>query len=117
MRSRAYVLLMAALCGCGTESRTPMSVRPLARLTANARYTVATLPGFGGASQGGGINDRGWVAGYSGLPGGIRHAALWRDGSIVDLGTLGGVRDADDHAAELDTLGEAWSCAAFMPAS
>ena len=135
MRSRAYVLLMAALCGCGTESRTPMSVGPLARLTANARYTVATLPGFGGASQGGGINDRGWVAGYSGLPGGIRHAALWRDGSIVDLGTLGGSQSGlhsdvqwpglsnggvivgISHTAELDTLGEAWSCAAFMPAS
>jgi len=42
------------------------------------------------------INDRGWIAGFSytggldlvtGSAGG--HAVLWRDGEIVDLGTLG----------------------------
>ena len=36
------------------------------------------------------INDRGEIAGSSEAPDGTRHAVLWRDGAIVDLGLLPG---------------------------
>jgi len=36
------------------------------------------------------INNRGDVVGYMMLPGERRHACLWRNGHLVDLGTLGG---------------------------
>jgi probable HAF family extracellular repeat protein len=55
------------------------------------RYHLTRLDSLGGTSSvGASINDRGWIAGRSNLPNGVRHAALWRDGAITDLGTLGG---------------------------
>ena len=55
-------------------------------------FQVENLPSLGGTvSRGNSIDNRGWVAGYSNLTGNqSRHATLWRDGSAVDLGTLGG---------------------------
>ena len=94
-------------------------------------YRVVTLESLGGTSSAGnGINNQGWVTGYSNLPGdSARHATLWRDGETIDLGTLGGANSstvwpvknnggliagiAETGAA--DPLGEAWSCAAFFP--
>src|SRR6266481_4342862 len=57
------------------------------------QYNVVNLDTLGGTNhRGNAINDRGWVAGYSNLPGDTaRHAALWRNGTTIeDLGTLGG---------------------------
>lgn len=52
---------------------------------------VTELGTLGGAqSLGSGINDRGQVAGVSQTASGEWHAFLWRDGEMVDLGTLGG---------------------------
>jgi len=50
-------------------------------------YRVTDLGTLAGApdSTAMGVNDRGDVVGQSGS-----HAVLWRNGSIVDLGTLGG---------------------------
>jgi probable HAF family extracellular repeat protein len=95
-------------------------------------YRVTHLAALGGtASSGNSIDDRGWVAGSSSLPGDAAvHATLWRDGEILDLGTLGGpnssvawpvknVRGMVVGIAETDTpdpLGERWSCSAFFPA-
>jgi len=94
-------------------------------------YHVARLPSLGGtASAGSSINNRGWVAGFSNLPGDqTRHATLWRHRSILDLGTLGGPNSSVAwpvknnqgviagiaETASLDPLGEAWSCSAFFP--
>lgn len=96
-----------------------------------AVYRVARLPSLGGtASAASSINDRGWVAGFSNLPGDqTRHATLWRHRSILDLGTLGGPNSAVAwpvknnqglvagiaETAERDPLGEHWSCSAFFP--
>lgn len=51
----------------------------------------------GGASAVGGINEQGWVAGFSWtgefdplLNGPAAHAVLWKDDQILDLGTLSG---------------------------
>jgi len=98
-----------------------------------ASYQVINLPSLGGSSSvGNSINNRGWVAGRSNLPGdSTRHATLWKSGAINDLGTLGGPNSAVlwpvkndrgiiagiSQTAERDPLGERWSCSAFFPAA
>jgi probable HAF family extracellular repeat protein len=97
------------------------------------RYQVTSLPSLGGTfSAGNSLNNLSWVAGASNLPGdGVRRATLWRYGSTLDLGTLGGpnssvvwpvknVRGLITGIAEtdrVDPLGERWSCSAFFPSS
>ena len=56
------------------------------------RYSVKILGTLGGTiNDVVGINNRGEAAGSSTLPGDqVRHAALWWNGAIIDLGTLGG---------------------------
>lgn len=94
-------------------------------------YRVTTLPSLGGTvSRGNSINNRGWVSGYSNLPGNqSRHATLWLDGTAFDLGTLGGPNSSVvwpvknnrglivgiSQTATPEPLGENWSCAAFFP--
>lgn len=94
-------------------------------------YRVTRLGSLGGTSSAGNsINDRTWVAGTSNLPNDLTtHATLWRDGATIDLGTLGGpnsgvlwpVKSENGmivgvaETAELDPLGESWSCSAFFP--
>jgi probable HAF family extracellular repeat protein len=96
-------------------------------------YRVANLPSLGGTiSRGNSINNRGWVAGYSNLAGDqSRHAVLWLDESIFDLGTLGGPNSSVawpvknnrgllvgiSQTSTPDPLGERWSCSAFFPAA
>ena len=95
------------------------------------KYQVTNLASLGGTiSRGNSINNRSWVSGYSNLSGNqSRHASLWRSGSLLDLGTLGGpnssvawpVKNNGGLIAGIaqtdtpDPLGEAWSCAAFFP--
>src|SRR4029077_21266716 len=95
------------------------------------QYTITDLTSLGGAnSRANSINNRSWLAGYSNLAGNqSRHAALWRDGALTDLGTLGGpnsnvtwsVKSNSGLVAGIaqtatpDPLGEAWSSAAFYP--
>ncbi len=95
----------------------------------SVEYHVRELPSLGGVlSAGISINDRGWVAGTSDLSGDtVTHAALWRDGRLTDLGTLGGQNSAvafpshNDRfvigvaeTAEVNPDGEDWSCNAFF---
>ena len=56
------------------------------------RYTLTDLGTLGGTfSQAFGMNDKGWVVGFSTTEGDVGlHAFLWRDGVMTDLGTLGG---------------------------
>ncbi len=55
-------------------------------------YTVTDLGTLGGTfSFGLGLNNKGWVAGFSTPPGDQSvHAFVWRKGVITDLGTFGG---------------------------
>ena len=89
----------------------------------------------GTSSAGFSINNRGWVAGRSNLQGDqIRHATLWRDGVLTDLGTLGdpqtrnsavrwpvksnsGLITGISQTDKPDPNNENWSCSAFFPAA
>jgi probable HAF family extracellular repeat protein len=138
MRRLSCALLVAALSGCGKEAQiTPPLTPPgaeLARLATGIRYDVITYTASLGGTQSRGmaINNRGLVAGWSNLPGnGSRHATLWTDGSITDLGTLGGPNSTlawpglnntgmivgISQTADVDPLHEGWSCEAggFLP--
>jgi probable HAF family extracellular repeat protein len=129
MTHRSLVSVLALLlAGSGSGSGDPA---PAAGPC--VRYRIAHLPSLGGTSSvGNSINDRGWVAGRSNLPGNqTRHATLWRAGGVLDLGTLGGpnsnvawpvkntrgVLAGIAQTSEPDPLHEAWSCSAFFPAA
>ena len=133
MRPISSALLVAtALYGCGSEPRVTAPLNALLQPTpANTRYTVTYLPTLGGSrNRPTGINNRGWVAGFANRPGnGTRVAALWHDGVLDTLGTLGGPNSAVlwpglntqgmiagiAETADLDPLNEEWSCTAFLP--
>jgi probable HAF family extracellular repeat protein len=97
-------------------------------------YDVQELGSLGGTYHvGTSINNAGWVAGEAAVPSGDLHAALWRSGSVADLGTFGGpgtnsavlwavknelgaisgIAETDD----LNPLGEIWSCGRFFTQS
>jgi probable HAF family extracellular repeat protein len=88
-------------------------------------YKVINLGTLGGSTSNGfgGVNDRGSVTGDANLAGDQNeHGALWRDGAIIDLGTLGGPNSSvpfpvkDDRGlvvgvaqtAGVDPLSELW---------
>src|ERR1700746_264473 len=58
-----------------------------------ADYIIVNPGGLGGTqARSNSINNRGWMTGWSNLAGdAVEHAALWLDGQVVDLGTLGGL--------------------------
>jgi probable HAF family extracellular repeat protein len=126
-------MLIVAAFGCNNETQVTQPLGALAQLTSNAQYDVVKFSSSLGGTQSRGmaINDGGWVAGWSNLPDGRRHAALWRNGSITDLLTLGGPNSTvpwpglnDEgmivgisQSTEVDPLDEDWSCeaGAFLP--
>jgi len=131
MRPTSCAILIAAGFGCGSE---PQATAPRAALiqgAPTARYTVAYLPTLGGTrNRPTGINSQGVVAGFVNRPdNATRVAAVWSHGLLDTLGTLGGPNSAllwpgpSDNGllagiaetADLDPLGEEWSCTAFLP--
>ena len=83
-----FIVLIAVCCGAILA---PVHAQKPEAMKAKTQYQVSTLPGLGGTSNGGNsINDQSWVAGYARLPNRNRHAALWRNSLLTDLGTLGG---------------------------
>jgi probable HAF family extracellular repeat protein len=131
MRKISGTVLLAVLAGCSSEEQVTQPMEVSAQLGHLPRYEIRmdTMSLGGTASRGTAINNQGLVAGFSNLPGNlIRHAVLWEDGSIVDLGTLGGPNSSvvwpglNDvgmvvgiaETGALDPLGEEWSCTAFF---
>ena len=123
------VLFIVLAAGCCGAVPAPALAQRAVEVRARTQYSVSNLPGLGGTSSGGNsINDQSWVAGYSRLPDNLsRHASLWRNSLLTDLGTLGGpnssvtwnVKDTQgvivgiSQTADPEPLGEFWSSAAF----
>jgi probable HAF family extracellular repeat protein len=124
----AVLVSLATAVGLGVAAISPAQ----AQQGRPTMYRVTQLGSLGGtASAGASINNVGWVAGNSNMPGDqVTHATLWRNGTTADLGTLGGPNSAVlwpvknsngiiagvSETPEINKLGENWSCAFFFPA-
>lgn len=134
MRYTPSALAIAALCACANETDVTRPSEPNAKVASQIAYHVVKYSASLGGTQNRGlaINNQGWVAGFSNLTGdGTRHAAVWINGSITDLETLGGPSSTVpwpglnnqgmvvgiSQTAEIDPLDEDWSCEAggFLP--
>ena len=76
-----------------TIAALPLLLSAQARNRSPARYTVIDLGTLGGVqgSSAHSINNNGWISGEANLSGDTEeHAALWQNGAVTDLGTLGG---------------------------
>ena len=124
--SRIPLFVLISICCSATLAPALAQEQRAARHT--RQYQVSNLPDFGGTSSGGNsINDQSWAAGYSRLPDRNRHATLWRNSSLSDLGTLGGPNSSVtwnvkntagiivgvSQTLTPEPLGEIWSSAAF----
>jgi len=120
-----FVILISV---CWSAILAPVQAQKPEAAKARTQYQVSDLPGLGGTSNGGNsINDQTWVSGYARRPDRNRHAALWRNSLLSDLGTLGGPNSSVtwnvkntagiivgiSQTADAQLLGESWSSAAF----
>jgi probable HAF family extracellular repeat protein len=139
MRRLSCLLVAVVLVACGraTEITEPPTAADASLNDRTAsqgvpdHYEIVALPLLSGTqSAADAINSQGVLAGYATLAGNtVQHATLWRDGTIEDLGTLGGpnsgvlwpglndwgVAAGVAETADLQPRGEAWSCSAFFP--
>jgi probable HAF family extracellular repeat protein len=128
IKRASQTLFIGLIAICCVATLTPVDAQKPEAMEARRQYQVSDLPGLDGTSNGGNsINDRAWAAGYARLPDRNRHAGLWRNSLLTDLGTLGGPNSSVtwnvkntagiivgiSQTADPEPLGEAWSSAAF----
>jgi probable HAF family extracellular repeat protein len=88
MKSRALISIVMTLCASLVSF--PLSAQAGQE---KVHYKLIILGTLGGsvANPFGAINNRSWLTGDSSLKGDLtEHGFLWRDGVMIDLGTLGG---------------------------
>src|SRR5262249_11173468 len=129
-------ILLPACCALGiaktTAAQTTAARERSVQAVSTQHYRVSYLDSLGGTnSRGDSINDRGWIAGFSRLAGNQnRHATLWRNRSLLDLGTLGspdknssvvwpvknnrGILAGISQTDTPEPNGETWSCFPFF---
>jgi len=125
---RGWFLLLIILVALGAALVFAQNAAAQTKAKQQTQYHLSTLPSLGGTSSGGNsINDQSWAAGYSRLPDRNRHATLWRNDALTDLGTLGGpnssvtwnVKNTSGIIVGIsqtltpEPLGENWSSANF----
>jgi probable HAF family extracellular repeat protein len=66
----------------------PLQRRHAFLYTTGALIDLGELAGDTSSSEALGLNDRGQTVGWFTTPTGVRHAALWEDGQLLDLNTL-----------------------------
>ena len=102
--STVLVISIVTLSGLGQSLNGKSLAGSLA--TKRVRYVVTdigTLP-RGSTSFGFDLNNAGWVASSSSFAGGSdQHATLWNNGTMIDLGTLGG---ANSYAFAVNASGQ-----------
>jgi probable HAF family extracellular repeat protein len=119
--------------GIGDVVSTEGTGRHVTAEAEQVEYEIEQLGSLGGtASRGASRTSGGRVAGFSQLAGDdVVRATLWTGTEALDLGTLGGPNSSviwpgqNDRGmivgiaqtAELDSLGQRWSCASFFPAA
>lgn len=123
-----WILLLIILAVLGSVALVFGQTAAAQTAKPKTQYHVSTLPSLGGTSSGGNsINDLSWAAGYSRMADRNRHATLWRNSVLTDLGTLGGpnssvtwnVKNTSgiivgiSQTADPQLLGESWSSAGF----
>src|SRR6266516_7082046 len=126
--SRSLFTILIAFCCGAALAPAHAQAQGTAKAKPKAQYNVSNLASLGGTSSGGNsINEQSWVAGYSRLADRNRHATLWRNSSLTNLGTLGGPNSSVtwnvkntagilvgiSQTADPQLLGESWSSAAF----
>lgn len=125
MRRISYAILIATLAGSTAIAQ------PSLAASGGSGYFVYNLPSAGGTfSSGNSIDNLGIISGTANQPGDLTtRATVWLFGSRFDLGTLGGANSAVQwpvknnrgvisgiaETADVNPLGEAWSCSAFFP--
>ncbi len=84
-------LALALLAGCRDQELPTVSAPEAAShaVSVGSMTDLGTLPD-GTFSYASDINNRGQIVGSSTTASGEEHAVLWQDGSVTDLGTLGG---------------------------
>jgi len=88
MKSRALISIAMTLCASLVSFRLAAQAGE-----EKVHYKLITLGTLGGvvANPYGGINNQTWLTGDSSLKGDLtEHAFLWRNGAMIDLGSLGG---------------------------
>lgn len=130
MRSPWCLISIAALGSCADEARAPTAAAELAKAASHYDVLVIDETLGGTVNVPNSIDNRGVIAGFSNDAGNqTRQAVLWRNDSVIPLGSLGGPNSdvqwpGQNNAGmivgiaetlEPDPNGEDWSCTAFFP--